>query len=309
MNKNLSQTGPTLLVLAAGLGSRYGGSKQLDGVGPHGETLMDYSLFDALKAGFKRVVFVIRPDMEQDFVKLVAAKFAHKIEIDLAFQRLNDLPRGLSVPKNRTKPWGTAHAVSAARQHVNTPFAVINADDFYGAQSFQKLSAFLHTADAGLKPRFAIVGYRLKNTLSASGPVSRAVCETDVQGNILRLTERRNILEKNGRIVFLDEYGGEQALPADSYVSMNMMGFTPVVFEYFQEYLVEFLARHGDDPSAEFLLPDALNRMIASDKAEVRLLTTNAGWFGVTYKEDKRVVMAKIRQLIASDVYPEKLWD
>jgi len=306
--KNTPQTGLTLIVLAAGMGSRYGGLKQLDGVGPNAETIMDYALFDAVKAGFKRAVFVIRPGMEQNFLKVAAAKFAHKIEIDLAFQRLNDLPQGFTAPPERSKPWGTAHALLAARQKVDTPFAVINADDFYGSESFQKLAAFLQGATGGRKARFAIVGYRLKHTLSACGPVSRAICETDGQGNILRLTERKNIVEKNGRIVFLDEQGGEHALSAESYVSMNMMGFTPAVFEYFQEFFMEFLRRQGDAPSAEFLLPDALNRMIALNRAGVRLLPTNAGWFGVTYKKDKPAVMSKIRRLIDKNVYPEKLW-
>lgn len=311
MNKHLSQTELTILVLAAGMGSRYGGLKQLDGVGPNGETIMDYSVFDAIRAGFKRVVFVIRADMEKEFMNRVAAKFAAKIDIDLAFQRPDDLPPGFSTPQGRIKPWGTAHAVWAARHKIDTPFAGINADDFYGAQSFQALADFLRTTAAQNTPmpRLAVVGYGVQNTLSASGPVSRAVCETDGQGRIIRLTERKSILQKGKRIVFLDEGGNEHHLPQDSYVSMNMIGFTPSVFGWLEKYFVEFLRRESSDPSSEYLLPRALNQMIAAGEAEGYLLKTSARWFGVTFHDDKPLVMQQIRQLIDAGTYPEKLWD
>lgn len=296
---------PTLLVLAAGMGSRYGGLKQIDPVGPSGETVLDYAVFDAMRAGFGRVVFVIRREFEALFREQIGAKYGGRIKVDYVFQSLDALPDGFVVPAGREKPWGTGHAVWCARGEVREPFAVINADDFYGADSFCQLGAFLRGegADpqkAGRKQEFAIVGFLLAKTLSEHGAVSRGVCVVGADGSLGSITERSNILAT--------DVGPGRALSGGEIVSMNCWGFSPAVFASLDAQLCGFLGRNGTEPKAEFYLPAAVSMMIARGEAAVRVLTTASTWFGVTYREDKPRVVAAIAELVASGQYPAKLF-
>jgi choline kinase len=298
----------TLLLLAAGMGSRYGGLKQLDAFGPGGETLMEYSIFDAIRAGYGKIVFVIRRDFEDDFNERFISKIQKKVETHTVFQELSDLPREFSVPSNREKPWGTAHAVYAAREIIQEPFAVLNADDFYGRESFLLLHRFL----AGLKSvedeNYCIIGYPLKETLSDFGAVSRGVCLTDEKNNLIRLAERTKISRQENRIVHEDNSGTHQ-LEADTIVSMNMMGFTPSFFNYLGSSFVHFLNENLTNVKAEYTLPGVVNKVTNEYKARVMVIPTSANWFGVTYKEDRAKVMEKIRKIVADDIYPEHLWE
>ncbi|MDX2286935.1 MAG: sugar phosphate nucleotidyltransferase [Bacteroidia bacterium] len=297
---------PTLLILAAGLGSRYGSLKQLDQLGPGGETIMDYSVYDALRAGFGKVVFVIRRDIEHEFQEFVR-KFQDRIEIAYVHQELDQLPEGVQPPEGRVKPWGTGHAVWVAAPAVHTPFAMINADDFYGREAFQTLGDYLRSI-APDSTDFSMVGYQLENTLSEFGYVSRGECETDSQGLLTRVTERTKIRRaESGDIVFLDGET-ERVLPASTVVSMNMWGFTPAVFELCRRYFVEFIRENGHDLKAELYIPSVVGRAIEEGIAQVRVLSSDAVWFGVTYKEDKALAADRIRARIAAGEYPEHLW-
>ena len=299
---------PSLVILAAGMGSRYGGVKQIDQFGPHGETILDYSIYDALKAGFEKIVFVIRRELESDFKAVFGDKLKNHADVRFVFQELDHLPEGFKVPAGRQKPWGTAHAVLVAQEAVQEPFGVINADDFYGQTSYQTLIQFLNQQPVDGN-EYAIVGYRLDKTLSKHGSVSRGVCQIDAQGYLKKIVERTKIYWKDEKIVFLDEDGNEQTIDGSVPVSMNMMGYTPKFFDYLNEYFVEFLKEKVNDVKAEFFLTWVLDQLINTGKAKVKILPTNEEWFGVTYKEDKPVVKEKIRQLIAQGKYPEKLWN
>jgi len=297
---------PTLFILAAGMGSRYGGLKQIDGLGPNGETIMDYSVFDALRAGFGKIVFVIRKDFEEDFRKVVLAKYAGKVPCELCFQSVDKVPEGTTYNSERTKPWGTNHAVLMAKDIIREPFAVINADDFYGKESFQVLADFLRSVE-GKQNEYAMVGYRVCNTLSENGSVSRGVCATDENGLLTDVVERTKIEEKNGTIVFIED-GVETPLKPETPVSMNMWGFTPEYFQYSEKAFREFLDKHGQELKSEFYIPTLVNELIVAGKATCRVLDTPSKWFGVTYAEDRPQVVMKINRLIAKGDYPAKLF-
>ena len=298
---------PTLLILAAGIGSRYGSLKQIDGLGPNGETIIDYSVYDAIRAGFGKVVFVIRRNIEQEFKESFAGKFADKIEVDYVLQELDNVPEGITYSSERTRPWGTGHAVMVAEDVIDTPFAMINADDFYGQDAFKTMCDYLSGLQAN-DPLFCMVAYKLENTLSKNGFVSRGVCIADDESNLVSVTERTKIGWKGDKIVYQDE-NGEVSLPGDTIVSMNMFGFTPIYFEHAKRYFAEFIAEKKDDLRAELYVPSVVTRMMNEDIITTRVLTSDASWFGVTYKEDRPVVVANIQRLIDQGVYPENLWN
>jgi hypothetical protein len=292
---------PTLLVLAAGMGSRYGGLKQIDPVGPAGETMLDYAVFDALRAGFGRVVFVIRHEFEAVFREQIGARYAGRAGVDYVFQSLDALPPGFTPPATREKPWGTGHAVWCARDTVRGPFAVINADDFYGARSFQRLARFLQEAPPpGAGTQFCLAGFRLVRTLSEHGAVARGVCTVGADGWLLSIVEQMGIT--------LAEVGPGRKYSGDETVSMNCWGFTPALFAGLDAQFREFLAAHGGDPKAEFYLPAAVSTMIARREAAVQVLPVDSMWFGVTYRGDAPRVQAALAALLRAGTYPEKLF-
>ena len=295
--------------MAAGMGSRYGGLKQLDGVGPSGETIMDYSVFDAARAGFGKVVFVIGRHFERDFREKVLAKYEGRIPTEVVFQSVDALPDGFVPPADRVKPWGTGHAVLTAAGTVREPFAVINADDFYGRNGFEVLARFLAGTDG--TGQYCMVGYRVGNTLSESGSVSRGVCETDTDGFLTSVTERTEIRRQEGRgIIFRDEQDEYHALAPETPVSMNMWGFTPDYFQHSEEYFKEFLSnpKNMENPKAEFFIPLMVNKLINEGTATVEVLDTTSKWFGVTYAADREATVEKIASLVAAGEYPEKLF-
>ncbi len=298
---------PTLFVLAAGMGSRYGGLKQLDGLGPNGETIMDYSIYDAIKAGFGKIVFVIRESFEKDFKAVVIDKFRDLIEVETVFQDITNVPEGCTYNPEREKPWGTNHAVLMGKDVIKEPFAVINADDFYGQESFAVLADFLRTVE-GKQNEYCMVGYHVGNTLSESGSVSRGVCVVDEKGDLLNVVERTNIEEKGGKIIFIDENNKEVEISPETPVSMNMWGFTTDYFDYSMDYFKEFLSENGQKLKSEFYIPLAVNNLIVSGKASCKVLDTTSKWFGVTYAEDRPQVVLKINELINKGVYPQKLF-
>ena len=297
---------PTLFVLAAGMGSRYGGLKQIDGLGPNGETIMDYSVYDALRAGFGKVVFVIRKDFEEAFREVVISKYADKVPCEVCFQSVDKVPEGCTYNPERTKPWGTNHAVLMAKGLINEPFAVINADDFYGRESFQVLADYLKSVE-GTTGKYCMVGYRVANTLSENGRVSRGVCATDENGYLTDVVERTKI-EKVGDKIIYTEDGVDTEISPNSPVSMNMWGFTPEYFEYVEKAFVEFLQARGQELKSEFYIPTLVNDMIRSGEATCKVLDTTSKWFGVTYAEDRPQVVMKINNLVKEGVYPEKLF-
>jgi NDP-sugar pyrophosphorylase family protein len=284
------------------MGSRYGGLKQIDPVGPSGETVLDYAVFDALRAGFGRVVFVIRRDFEELFRTQIGARYAGKIAVDYVFQSLDALPPGHTPPAGREKPWGTGHAVWCARDAVKENFAVINADDFYGADSFNRLAAFLTAVPATSEAtsEFAIVGFRMANTLSENGAVSRGVCATDATGYLASIVETHGITAA--------EVGPGKKFSGDTIVSMNCWGFTPALFAGLDTQFREFLATRGSEPKSEFYLPASVSTMIARGETTVRVLPTDSAWFGVTYREDKPRVQAALLALVQAGRYPARLW-
>jgi hypothetical protein len=302
--------------MAAGMGSRFGGAKQIEPVGPSGETLLDYSVYDALRAGFDRVVFIIRKDFESVFRERVGARFEKRVAVDYVFQELDRLPDPLLVPlAGRTKPWGTGHAVWCAASAVRRPFVVINADDFYGRDAFALLAKsfaatpITTTAAAEAPARFAMAGYRIADTLSEHGTVSRGVCQVDAENRLLGIEELTSIEaagDGSGRATLPD--GGARVLPADTLVSMNCWGFTPAFFPMLEEGLIRFIADRGTDLKAEYYLPSAVAEAIHAGRAEARVVPVRASWFGVTYREDKPRVAAAIAKLIASGEYPSALW-
>ena len=300
---------PTLLILAAGMGSRYGSLKQMDGIGPNKEAILDYSVYDAIRAGFGKVVFVIRHSFGDEFKEVFSKeRFGGKIDVDYVFQELDYLPEGYTVPEGREKPWGTNHALMMAAKAIDTPFAVINADDFYGADAYQVLGDYLRTLD-GSKNKYCMVGYLLKNTLSEFGSVSRGVCTADKNGNLVSIVERTKVERVGGVVEYMDENGKMQPIDENTLVSMNMFGFTPDYFAYSDEYFKQFLDENKTNLKAEFFIPLVTNNLINSGKATLKVLSSDAAWFGVTYKEDRPDVEKKLKALIASGAYPEKLWN
>ena len=298
---------PTLFVLAAGMGSRYGGLKQLDGLGPNGETIMDYSIFDAIRGGFGKLVFVIRKSFEEDFRNKILSKYENHIPCELVFQDLNDLPEGFTCPEGRQKPWGTNHAVLMGKSVIKEPFAVINADDFYGRDSFAVIGKQL--SEMGDKQNeYCMVGYRVGNTLSESGSVARGVCETNEAGYLTGVVERTAIERIDGDIQFIDENGQKVVLEENVPVSMNMWGFTPAYFVHSEKYFVDFLKENIDKPKSEFFIPLVVNELITKGIATVKVLDTTAKWFGVTYAADRQGVVDKIQALVDAGEYPNKLF-
>lgn len=298
---------PTLFVLAAGMGSRYGGLKQLDGLGPNGETIMDYSIYDAIRGGFGKVVFVIRKDFEQDFRDKILSKYENHIPVELVFQDIHDLPAGFTCPADRVKPWGTNHAVLMGKNVIKEPFAVINADDFYGRDSFAVLGKALADMN-GKKDDYCMVGYRVGNTLSESGSVARGVCSTDADDYLTTVVERTAIERIDGKISFKDEDGVMQTIDDNTPVSMNMWGFTPDYFEYSEEFFKEFLKDNIDNLKSEYFIPLMVNKLINDGTARVKVLDTTSKWFGVTYAADRQGVVDKINALVEAGEYPAKLF-
>lgn len=296
---------PTLLILAAGMASRYGSMKQVEGFGPSGETIMEYSIYDAIRAGFKKVVFIIREEFANDFKKIVEPKLKGKIEIDYVYQDLRSHLGGRQVPADRTKPWGTAHAVLCAKNTVNEPFAVINADDFYGKDAFKKAYDFL-TGDSNATT-YSIIGYELLKTLSDNGTVNRGVCQVDANNNLTAIAERLNIAEKEGKII-CDDNQQPKELPRDSKVSMNFWCFDPSIFNYSEKLFSDFLDKDINTPKSEFFIPIVADKFINDKVGVIKVIPTSAQWFGVTYKEDAPEVKASLDKLIQAGEYPNNLW-
>ena len=297
----------TLLVLAAGMGSRYGGLKQIDPVGPGGETLLDYSVYDALRAGFGRVVFVVRGDMEADFRDAVGRKIEQQVPVEYCRQELEMVPGWFSIRPERRKPWGTGHAVLAARDGIGGNFAAVNADDFYGAGSYRKLAGHLQQASDGRRADYSMVGFRLRDTLSDHGTVARGVCRSR-QGLLEQVVEM-TCIAKSGQGAFqTDSDGRAHTLSGDELVSMNMWGFTPAVFDHLERGFDRFLKERGGEDGAEFMIPTLVNDLVAGGQARVRVLPSSDAWFGVTYREDRNRVRRQIRELVRHGAYPNPLW-
>ncbi len=299
---------PTLLILAAGIGSRYGGMKQIDQVGPAGEAIIDYSLFDAIKAGFGKIVFVIRKDIENDIREFLKNKLTGKVKVEFVHQELDMIPEGLTYPPERIKPWGTAHAIWVAEKVIKEPFAAINADDFYGRGSFIKMADYLTSNSDINSTNFCMIGYQIQRTLSDFGSVSRGICEADEQSFLKAVVERPEIFRKNGKIVFRDESSNEIPVPGNTLVSMNIWGFTPLIFKYIEHLFSEFIRKNISNIKAELYIPKIVNELIKSGKAHVKILPATDKWFGVTYREDKPLAVENIRELIKQGVYPDNLW-
>lgn len=302
-------TKPTLLVMAAGVGSRYGGLKQIDPVGPSGEIVIDYSIYDAIRAGFGKVVFVIRGDIEKDFREAIGDRISKQIQVEYAFQELTKVPSWFSVPATRKKPWGTTHAVLMADGLINGPFAVINADDYYGVASYKVLADhLLKSSDKNGFGDYSMVGFILRNTLSEFGSVARGVCKVDA-ANHLTFIEELTAIEKDGAgAKYKDAKGGTIKLAGDEPVSMNMWGFTPSIFEHCKRIFADFLRARGGEEKSETFIPMTVGQLVNEKKAHCTVLRSPDAWFGVTYKEDKPFVVESIRKLVAQGVYPEKLW-
>ena len=297
---------PTLFVLAAGMGSRYGGLKQMDGVGPSGETIMDYSIYDALRAGFGKIVFVIREFFEDDFREKIVSKYENHVPVEVVFQELDKLPAGFTVNPERVKPWGTNHAVMMGKDVIHEPFAVINADDFYGRESYSILAEQLKKMD-GKENHYCMVGYRIHNTLSESGSVARGVCATDENEYLTSVVERTHVERVDGVVKFKE---GEvwTELGENTPVSMNMWGFTPDYFEYSEKYFIDFLEKNQENLKSEYFIPLMVDHLITTNTADVKVLDTPSKWFGVTYAEDRPGVVAKLQNLVDKGEYPTPLW-
>jgi len=300
---------PTLVVLAAGMGSRYGGLKQVDPVGPSGEAILDYSVFDAHRAGFGKVVFIIRKDIEEVFRRQIGAKYEGLLPVDYAFQDIHDLPAPYAVPEGRTKPWGTAHAIRAARHAVHEPFAAINADDFYGRDAFARLADFLGGVDAAARPlRFAMVGYKLDLTLSDHGSVARGICQVTPEGKLAGVTEMTKLVRTPEGAENREDPAVPVKLTGAERVSMNLWGFTPALFGALEERFPAWLARRGAEEKSEWYIPFVVDEMIHEGAAVVDVLPTESAWFGVTYREDKPFVTNAIRTLVDAGEYPASLF-
>ncbi len=298
---------PTLLVLAAGMGSRYGSLKQVDPVGPAGETILEYSVYDAIRAGFGKVVFVIRRELEKDFNEIFIHKLQKYIAVDYVFQEIDMVPAGIIIPDERVKPWGTAHAVMVAGAKVKEPFAAINADDYYGSNAFLKIGAFLSNLDVN-QTTYTMVGFDVDNTLSENGTVSRGVCEVDPNMLLKSVVERFKIENTDKGVICRDAQDNAFYINNKSIVSMNFWGFTPKFFSQLETHFLQFIKENYNNPKAEFFLPFVVDELIKTKKATVNVLRSADKWFGVTYKDDKPLVVARIKQLIESGAYPQNLW-
>lgn len=296
---------PTLVILAAGMASRYGSMKQVEGFGPSGETIMDYSVYDAIRSGFGKVVFIIRKEFEKNFREIVGKDIEPRIPVDYVFQELNKYAEGFPIPAERTKPWGTAHAVLCANEKVKEPFAVINADDFYGRDAFVKSNHFLLN-DCNEKT-YSIIGYELLNTLSEHGTVNRGVCEVDKNGNLVSILERINVSRVGDKAVCNDEHLPKE-LPLNTHVSMNFWCFDPSVFEFTKKVFREFLTQDASNQKAEFFIPIVADKYIKDLKGEIKVIPTSSNWFGVTYKEDAPMVRESLKKLVSAGEYPMNLW-
>lgn len=299
----------TLLIIAAGMGSRYGGLKQIDPVGPKGEIIIDYSMYDAVRAGFDKVVFVIRHYFEDAFKEKIGSKLNDKVETGYAYQELESCLDGFHLPPGREKPWGTGHAILVAKDVVNEPFAVINADDYYGVQAYRIMAEQLETMQTTSSGQYAMAGYILRNTLSEYGKVSRGVCQCDDQMFLKTVQERTDIRKNNGGIVYIDENRNEHCLTGDEIVSMNLWGFTPDIFEHLQIQFSRYLEKHAAENRSEFYIPSAVDELVQKGIKKVKVLKTHDTWFGVTYREDKEIAQNCINNLIQDGVYPRNLWD
>ncbi|QXV67219.1 nucleotidyltransferase [Mucilaginibacter achroorhodeus] len=297
---------PTLLILAAGMASRYGSMKQVDGFGPNGETIIDYSIYDAIKAGFGKVSFIIREEFADSFKAIFEPKLKGRVEIDYVFQNFDLTPFGITEQIERAKPWGTAHAVLAAHKQVHEPFCVINADDFYGYEAFEKMAKFLTTEVADDK--YSLMGYQIDKTLSDYGTVSRGVCAVDENGNMTEVNERTEVYFKEDGSVAYKDATGEHPLSNDTRVSMNFWGFTPAVFKQSEELFRKFVEANKSNPKAEFFIPLVADDLIKNGVASFKVIPTSNKWFGVTYKEDKPIVQASISELVENGTYPANLW-
>ena len=297
---------PTLLILAAGMGSRYGGLKQMDKLGPNGESIIDYSIYDAIQAGFGKIVFVIRESFADAFKEVFEPKFSHLIKLEYAFQELHMVPEGVEFNPEREKPWGTSHAVHVAKDVINEPFAVINADDFYGADAFKTMAGYL----SNLKDEndYCMVGYELGKTLSDHGYVSRGCCQTDAEGNLATIEERTHIEKMDGKIIYTLDDDSKKEMTADTIVSMNMWGFHQSYMQRSEDMFVDFIKANYDKLKAEFYIPTVVDNLITSGTIKLKVLTSSAEWFGVTYKEDKPFVMDKLQKLADNGDYPENLY-
>ncbi|MBQ0060795.1 MAG: nucleotidyltransferase [Bacteroidales bacterium] len=304
---------PTLFLLAAGMGSRYGGLKQLDGLGPNGETIMDYSIFDAIRAGFGKIVWVIRKDFEEQFRTQILAKYEGKVACELCFQSIDALPEGFSCPEGRVKPWGTNHAVLMGKDVIKEPFCVINCDDFYNRDAFMVIGKYLSELPDDAKGQYAMVGFRVANTLSENGTVSRGICSKDENGNLTTCVECTKIARVEGKVAYRkdNKEDGEWINVDDNTpVSMNMWGFTPDYFEYSEAYFKEFLSdpKNMENLKSEFFIPLMVNKLITEGTATCKVLDTTSKWFGVTYAEDRPETVARIQSLVEAGEYPEKLF-
>jgi len=302
---------PELLVMAAGMGSRFGGLKQLEPLGPSGEKIMDYGIYDAKRAGIERVVFVIRKDFEKEFHEQVGAHYAKWVDVAYAFQELDDLPKGFLVPEGRTKPWGTVHAILAAKKILANPFIAMNADDFYGRRAFEALAGWLSAPSkptSGPAEQYAMVAFQLAKTLSANGTVARGVCQVSEQGFLMAVAEHVALEAFQGGVRDAQASGTAMTFTGMEPVSMNFWGFRPTLFEHLEELFLEFMKEHGRELKSEFYIPLAVDTMIRTKRASVTVLDTPDSWFGVTYREDKEHVVSRIQKLVDAGEYPQSLW-
>lgn len=299
---------PTLLVLAAGMGSRYGGLKQLDKLGASGETILEYSVYDAIRAGFGKVVFVVRKNIEADFRAALGDKFSDKIKVEYVHQELDIVPAGVTIPADREKPWGTGHAILMAKDVINEPFAVINADDFYGADAFKTIADFFNYQHKNSNSDYCMVGYLISKTLSDNGFVSRGVCGVDSNNNLVEINERTHVQRVDGQIIYKDSEGVSHKLSETDAVSMNFWGFTPDIFDKLEKGFVDFVSKNSANLKAEYFIPLVVQQTIDSNERPIRVLTSDAQWFGVTYQEDRPDVVNMINKLVDSGDYPSNLW-
>lgn len=301
-------TKPALVIMAAGMGSRYGGLKQIDPIGPNGEIIMDYSIYDALKAGFSKVVFIIKEENYEIFRDAIGKKIEDKVETAYVFQSLDDLPQGFERPKNRQKPWGTGHAVLSCRGQIDGPFVVINADDFYGRASFEALYNYLVSLEEGNNHNYAVAGFILKNTLTEHGHVARGVCKVNSQGYLEEIRERTKIMKFSDSVKYEDDNGDWITISQESIVSMNMWGFVPSIFDNLEEGFINFLKDNRDNiETAEFFLPNLIGDLLKDKKVKVKVLPSGERWYGVTYREDKPIIEEAVRQMIKRGLYPNRL--